>query len=133
VVEDLNGTIARIGYDHASGVYYISVTQKSGHLFTLDATEHPELPVSLPGDAIYIKYENSGERVMPVVEFQNLAVPLQGTSAEGAVKEQADQAREQEAVRNAASTVQTDLRERLEKMTPAELQKFEKTMQFYGK
>ena len=129
ILESVDDTVARIGFDHGSNVYYLLLTQKPGHLFTMDATEHPELPVTQPGDRVRLKFENSGERVMPVVEFQNLAVPLEGTAAESAVKQQADEARDKEQVRNAGPTVKEDVKKQLEHMTPEQLEELQKSLQ----
>ncbi|MDO8669338.1 MAG: hypothetical protein Q7K65_03530 [Candidatus Buchananbacteria bacterium] len=129
-VESLDGKVVRIGYDFGSGVYYLMLEESLGHLFTLDATEHPELPLTQPGDDVHLEYENSGEKVMPVIGFSNLAIPLlDGTTNEQAVKEQADERRDQEKARNLAPTIQEKIKDQVEDMTPEELQQFEKKLE----
>lgn len=120
----IKGEVERFGFDQTSGVYYILVKGVS-HLFTLDATSRPKLPVTQVGDLVQIEYDDSGETVMPVVSFDNLTIQLQGKKLETEVKTQADGLRQIEEAKADSATTKENLKGQLEKMTPEQLQGLE--------
>lgn len=127
-VKELEGVVERIGFDPPNGVYYI-LLKDVRHLFTLDATDRPKLPITKEGDKVSLKYEDSGEKVMPVIQFDNLMVTLEGTAIEDELKAYTEQGIQAEANRVAAPTIKENVRERLEDMTPEQLKQLESQLE----
>lgn len=104
------GTIYRI---HLAGI---------PHLFVGGKSLSRKLTMTELGDSVVIEYYASGEEEEPMYKFDNLSLPLEGTSAQKEVTERAVQKIDKQKTRIDGDTT----RERLKNLTPEQLKELEK-------
>ena len=89
---DRNGTIARISSDIRAGntLYYMLLRESADSIYVGTSAVSNELPLSQPGDPVYIVYDEGVEGVIDIVRFDNLAIGgaadsgVQGVDTSGA-------------------------------------------------
>lgn len=126
-LKELTAPVARIGFDHVAAAYFLYFAG-TPHLFSLDSTVRPTLPLTQVGDMVKIKYENSGQRILPVLEFENTLLPLEGTADETAVTNKAAEHQQEEQQRSALPTAQEHVKDKIKNMSTKELQALEKQL-----
>jgi hypothetical protein len=109
-------TADRISYEPREGNYYI-YNNALAHIFICGAGLSPKLPITKSGDAIFLKYVDTPEDVIPVVQFDNKNIVLSKSTAQGELKSRVEiRTSETQATKN----VQT-IRDKIKHMSDKEI------------
>lgn len=86
---EYTGIIKRLGWDFSgSGKQYYITVDNLKNSFMVSSNLQSELALTKEGDKIYIQYINSNQVSMPVMNFKNLTLSLQGSASEQSVIKQ---------------------------------------------
>ncbi|MBI2109395.1 MAG: hypothetical protein HYT93_04480 [Parcubacteria group bacterium] len=87
--ETMKATVVRIASEPLSGggaVYNMYVDKDPAHLYTVSSTEHPEVTITRAGDIVQFTFVKVPGLIIPLVDFDNLSLPLKKSSDEKAVE-----------------------------------------------
>jgi hypothetical protein len=117
------GIVDRIHSEfQSSGTIYRIHIKEIPHLFIGGKNLSRKITVTEAGDKVSIEYPASGEEEMPIYNFDNLSLSLEGTSAQKEVTQRAvEKTDKQNEIKNSETT-----KERLNNLTPEQLKDIEK-------
>ncbi len=131
-LRELTGIVSRITQDVTqTDSPYLLMIEGAPRIFMLSSRDYPALPVTLPGDTVFVEYVATGETTVPVRQFENRSLVLDTTQMATEVERAAQAMQDAEAAR--LLTQQTDgarqnLIDQIEQMTPEQLEQLNRLL-----
>ena len=90
---EITGTVLRLALD-TNGNYYLLVEGHENKAFVGGASISVELPLTREGDAVTVKFDDGGNEVVDMTDFDNLELQFQKTDEQIGVEAYGDRVRE---------------------------------------
>ena len=89
-------------------MYYFTIVD-TPHIFTASSQDYPKLPLAEKGDAVDMKYLDSGESILPVTAFDDTSIVTDRTLAEDQVQGAGEKRQENEVKRDLSADTKAQI------------------------